>query len=63
MFLISGPVLYDNIVVVCLNRYLDCVVESSALQKKEGREVVSEQATLAPLEPRTTSHLHCPSTR
>ena len=46
-----------------LYRYLYCVVESSALQKKEERKVVSEQATLASLEPRTTSHLRCPSTR
>ena len=30
---------------------------------EEGRKVVSEQATLASLEPRTTSHLRCPSTR
>ena len=51
------------LLAVCLYRYLYCVVESSALQKKEERKVVSEQATLASLEPRTTSHLRCPSTR
>ena len=26
-----------NIILMCLYRYLDCVVESSASQKKEGR--------------------------
>ena len=30
---------------------------------EEGRKVVSEQATLASLEPRTTSHFPCSSTR
>ena len=41
---------YNNIVIVlCLYRYLDCMVGSSVLQKKEGRKSVSEQARLASL--------------
>ena len=50
--------------------YLDCVFISllglcgRKLSLAEvGEKVVSEQARLASLEPRTTNHLRCPSTR